>query len=309
VINKTTTTATSGEIVVDETLIRRWKLAEQEYRKNASRLGRLESVIRSREADNAIIEEKVKARDRARLLSTADADGNLTKLKAIVQASHQRILDLVREWEEYRLPLVNELKSKITARNALTKRELDLLNEISEAKEELAEIQARLEEAPINEDGTPVTQTKFVPGEGSQLRASVIARVLDSVKQVKKQTAEIERIVQEVKTLQKDVNVAAESVVTLEAETDDLIFGMAKEHPKGIQAYESFVEMIEKFDELLQTEHEAHLIDLEAKDKVAKCHSVAARVSVLKVESILLDLDKLKAENQLLKQQLSDGKQ
>ena len=286
---------------IDQELIDQWKATESAYQSSSARLGRIESVLRSREEENIRLEAKVKARERARLLSSADAEGNFAKLQVIVKGSRERLLDLVREWEMHRVPLVNQLKDKCETKSKLASTQFRMREEISKMREELQQIHSRLHIAHdsttsiIDDEDTLSKDTK------SKARSQVIARVLDSVKQVKKQGLEIERIVEEVRILQRELSTVLESLLQVEGETDELVFAMAKNHPIGRETYEFFVDMTESFDELMKLEHEAHLAQLEALEKHSRCHSIAARVSLLKVESVLGDLEKIREENLALR--------
>lgn len=278
----------------------RWRAANEAYAADAARLGRIESVIRANMIENEFLKDKLKACEKARLLSKADAVGNATKLDEIVTASKARLMGLVAEWETHRVPLVQSVKAEkcfLFERKKLTS---EIIESIAQARNEFAEIQSRLAISTSISDGDFVSpRIKFTPGKGSELRSSVSARVLDSVKQLAKQTNELQRVVDDVKVLQKEVTFASEGLLSIEKQTDDLIFATAKTNPCGVSAYEFFVDVRDKFDELVQIEQRAYIVDMESRDKASKCHAMAARVSVLNVEAMEADIAKIKNENEL----------
>ena len=282
---------------IDETLLARWKELESEYRSNAARLGRITSVAKAREAENEVMTQRVKALEKARQLYAADSDGNTQKLKEIVRVSRERLLELIKEWEDHRVPLITSLKEAADRRDHLMSEQEKAMDELTEMRKELSDLQDRMA------DTSDVKSEPYVPGKGSEMRAQVVLRVLDSVRQLKKQTAEIDKLVKEVREVQTEFAVLSERLVAVENSMDDLLFTEAKRHPFGLEAYEFFVELVEMFDELLQFERATHQADIEYRDRVARCHSVAARVSALKLESVIQDLQKMKQENQALREQ------
>jgi len=87
-------------------------------------------------------------------------------------------------------------------------------------------------------------------------RATYTKRILDIVKNVRKQKMEIEKILADVRQLQKEINSASETLQRSFATTDEIIFRSAVKDAASKQCYKALAAMHEAFGRLVDSVHQ-----------------------------------------------------
>jgi len=125
-------------------------------------------------------------------------------------------------------------------------------------------------------------------------------RILDIVKNVKKQKSEIDKILLDMKNLLKAGTLVSDTLKRSFAVTDELLFADAKKDDLSKQAYRDLVEMDKCFKNLVANIEETG----EARNSImqleVKIEQMQGRVDVLNIERLEQDYAAMKKENQKL---------
>jgi len=129
-------------------------------------------------------------------------------------------------------------------------------------------------------------------------------RILDIVKNVKKQKAEIDKVLLDMKHLMKEITLVTDTLTRSFAVTDELMFADAKKDDLSKQAYRDFVTMDECFKKLIATIEETGETSNTIMQLEIKIGQMQAKVDTLNVERLEQDYQAMKKENQKLLLQL-----
>jgi hypothetical protein len=234
-----------------------------------------------------------------------DADNNIAKLREIADRSARRLVELATEWEKHRQPLIDEIRSlklqllnrkdesggKIEEMKKMKLLMKDILDEIRKKNENLKEL---------------LEYYKSLPKDIN--RAVYTRRILDIVKNVKKQKGEINKILIDIRNVMKEITLSTSTLTRSYAVTDNRMFADAKKDEMSKQAYKDLVAMDTSFKKLIAIAEETGdtrnaILELEI-----KIEQMQGRVDNLNVERLKGDYQMMKSENKKLVKKLKEGK-
>eukprot|EP00727_Mastigamoeba_balamuthi_P009053 m51a1_g4770 hypothetical protein (614) ;mRNA; f:19052-21602 len=234
-----------------------------------------------------------------------EADANARELERLADASAARLSELAAEWEKHRAPLVAELRELQDARDAAMGASRTKLEDIRRLR---AEMKALVEEIRGKEEKYRQLVDTYSGMQRDLSRAVYTRRILDVVRNVKKQKRDIEKVLGDTRQLQKEINGVRDTLGRSFAVADDLLFQEAKkEQAKGAKAdaskkdaYKHLVAINKSFEALVQAIEEIgstknNILNLES--KIDQIHS---RISTINVERVTEDLKQIRAENTAL---------
>lgn len=268
---------------------------------------------------NAKIAEENKGNADA-LALVPEADKNLAELTRISEASAKRLLDLGEEWERFRLPLVAQYRRKKQLLNDRKDDAAVKLEATKRLREDMKLLAAQIRE---KED-----QLKSVTDELNKLPKAVnrqvyVQRIMNIVKNLEKQKAEIATVLADVRKLQRDINTVSETLQRSFAVADEVVFSVAADStatgaaaaagktrdPTAVQAYKNVVALRTGFERLVQAVADTGRARNEVLDVMTRIESLEARNSSLNMARVTEDLAAVKAENQQLTTRLKALKQ
>merc|ERR1712063_146003 len=159
-----------------------------------------------------------------------DAANNIRLLQEISQKSAAQLMELAREWENHRSKLIEayrKLKAQHINRKGGT---ADLLTNIKEMRQQMKDLES--ETAKKDERFKELLEVyRQLP---KNINRSVYTnRILEIVKQVKKQKVDINKILLDTRNLQKEINANIETLGRTFALTSEVIYLDAKAEKKG----------------------------------------------------------------------------
>jgi hypothetical protein len=151
------------------------------------------------------------------------------------------------------------------------------------------------------------------PAEGTIVTRPVYARrILDVVKQIRKQKTEIARIVGDVRTLQAQLAAISETVRRNAAAATEQMEAAARAHARDAKEYPAYLKALrqllalqEAFSNLLQTVTAAGAADNEARDFENRAEQLAQRNDAERTAQIVRDTASIREENAQLRAALS----
>ncbi|XP_048873316.1 coiled-coil domain-containing protein 22 isoform X2 [Brienomyrus brachyistius] len=226
-----------------------------------------------------------------------DADNNLAKLQALVDASSQRVANLSSQWEKHRAPLVEEQRR---LKELCSSQELESSRKLSEIKGLHERIRQSAEDARKKEGLYKQLVTEFENLPKDVSRSAYTVRILEIVGNIKKQKEEITKILSDTKELQKEINSLTGKLDRTFAVTDELVFKDAKKDESVRKSYKYLAALHENCTQLIQTIEDTGTIMREIRDLEEQIETENGKKTLSNLEKILEDYKAIRQENSAL---------
>ncbi|XP_077468805.1 coiled-coil domain-containing protein 22 [Stigmatopora argus] len=252
--------------------------------------------FKQRELQNNEWEEKIKLKKKTMDL-LPDAENNIVKLQAMVEASAQRVVHLASQWEKHRAPLIDEHRR---LKEICSNRDMESSKKLSEIKTLHDKIRVSTEEAKKKEEiyKQLVSELESLPQNVS--RAAYTQRILEIVGNIKRQKEEITKILSDTKELQKEINSLTGKLDRTFAVTDELVFKDAKKDESVRKSYKYLAALHENCNQLIQTIEDTGTILREIRDLEEQIDTENSNKTVANLERILEDHKAIRQENAAL---------
>ncbi|XP_023675087.2 coiled-coil domain-containing protein 22 [Paramormyrops kingsleyae] len=226
-----------------------------------------------------------------------DADNNLAKLQALVDASSRRVASLSSQWEKHRAPLVEEQQR---LKELCSSQELESSRKLSEIKGLHEKIRQSAEDAKKKEGLYKQLVTEFENLPKDVSRSAYTVRILEIVGNIKKQKEEITKILSDTKELQKEINSLTGKLDRTFAVTDELVFKDAKKDESVRKSYKYLAALHENCTQLIQTIEDTGTIMREIRDLEEQIETENGKKTLSNLEKILEDYKAIRQENSAL---------
>ncbi|CAN8006718.1 unnamed protein product [Ixodes hexagonus] len=264
--------------------------------------------IREKQAQKAELESQNELEHRA-LALLPDAEGNIAKLQAKIDAAAQKLVGLSVQWEKHRAPLIEQyrqLKEQCSKRLNETQQKLE---EIKSMKDKMREIS---EQARSKEELHKQLISEYEKLAKDVNRSSYTKRITEIVGNIKKQKEEIAKVLIDTKALQKEINQLTGKLDRTFTVTDELIFKDAKKDEAVRRAYKYLASrltnvmflVLQNSNQLLQAVEETGSILREMRDLEDQIEQESQKKVVANLERITADYKQMKQENASLLAQL-----
>lgn len=259
--------------------------------------------LKQRVLGNSEKEEKMQVKKKTITL-LPDADNNLLKLQALVEASAKRVVNLASQWEKHRAPLIDEHRR---LKEICSNQDLESSRKLSEIKSLHDKIRVSTEEAKKKEEiyKQLVTELESLPQDVS--RSAYTQRILEIVSNIKKQKEEITKILSDTKELQKEINSLTGKLDRTFAVTDELVFKDAKKDESVRKSYKYLAALHENCNHLIQTIEDTGTILREIRDLEEQIETENSNKTVANLERILDDYKAIRQENSALAAKVREG--
>ncbi|KAK2178693.1 hypothetical protein NP493_533g00004 [Ridgeia piscesae] len=223
-----------------------------------------------------------------------DADSNIAKLQAVVDASHQRLASLNDQWEKIRGPLLEEYRSL----QALGQTHV---SETDKKLEAMKEMRVKMKELASESRGKEVL-CKQLMSEYEQMtkdvnRSTYTRRILEIVSNIKKQKTEIDKVLLDTRSVQKEINQLSGKLDRTFTVTDELIFRDAKKDEATRKAYKYLAALHENCRLLTRTVEETGVIMREIRELEDQIEQESSKKTLSNFERISADYREMKKEN------------
>eukprot|EP01112_Ceratiomyxa_fruticulosa_P008695 TRINITY_DN2252_c0_g1_i1.p1 TRINITY_DN2252_c0_g1~~TRINITY_DN2252_c0_g1_i1.p1 ORF type:complete len:627 (-),score=155.13 TRINITY_DN2252_c0_g1_i1:559-2439(-) len=270
-----------------------------------SSIRRLEAGIQDEDVRREGLEKEYRIKKRTFDL-LPEADKNIAELQSISATSSLRLIELAQEWEKHRVPLleqIRQLKDDQMSRQDETKVKLEQIKEMR------ARMKHLVEDIHQKEEHYQQLLEAYAALPKDLTRAVYTRRILEIVKNVKKQKVDIDKILLDTRNLKKEINTVSETLGRIFAVVDELVFQDAnvKKDPTAVSAYKFFASMDEGFKKLVkvieETGHSRNsILNLES-----KIEQIQLRTNSLTFDRLEKDLEEIKQENQKLIAKIKQG--
>jgi len=234
----------------------------------------------------------------------SNPEENEKKLIELIEKRKNDLKKISLQWEEQRKPLIQEYRQ---IRDSFSKRDDVVSQKLTEIKQMRISIESK--EAEIVKKESQFKQLadifKQLPKEK---RSSYTSRNLEMLKNVKKYTAEINKILTDTKTIQSEINSLTETLGRSFSLVDDMIYTDAKKDQLAAEAYKLVVSINKKFKEITETISSTGSITNSAWSLEDKIEKLTERTNSLDMTTLLNDLQQVKEENTQLIDQVKNIK-
>ncbi len=275
--------------------------------RSAAKTRQLEAELAAQLARKKTLEAEYKIKA-ATLKMLPNAEANIEKLQGICEGSNARLLELATQWESHRQPLVSALRD---IKMGLQRRKGECKWKVGEIRRMRDEMRTMAQQIRDAEERHALLSKELAKMPKNINRAVYTYRILDIIKQVRKQRVEIARIIGDIRGVQKETNSVAETLRRTELVTDDHVYKAASaSKTKGgdttayVQTYRYLTEIRQKFDDMVTTAEEMGRLEGNTRDLQSRAKQLAARNVALNFERIKSDLSTVRAENKQLSKKL-----
>ncbi|BFF99320.1 coiled-coil domain-containing protein 22 homolog [Drosophila madeirensis] len=211
-----------------------------ERKAHVARIGALKQRESDASKQLADIQPQLKLHERTCLV-LADSEQNLTKLEGLLQATEAKRQTLTQQWQDYRRPLLETLETLKTAKEA------QHVQSIRSGIEQL-ELELKAKTQQHNELNAALrTATQSLAPRKEYTR-----RIHEFIGNIRKQRADIFRVLDDTRQLQKQLNVVGAQLQRQFNYTDDLLFQSAKHDLHAKKAYKLLAQLHANCTELVE---------------------------------------------------------
>ncbi len=233
-----------------------------------------------------------------------DAQSNIAKLQDICGKSAERLVELGTEWESHRVPLVASLRKHKEGLSVRKETCRKMVEEMKSMREEMKGMASQVRE---KEERFELLKAEFQRMPKNINRIQYTYRIMDIIKQIKKQNVEIEKIIGDIRQVQKDINSVGERLKRTETVADERMFKAANAANKDeahVKSYKLLAEMRATFEQLVEAVTEAGKADTTIRDLESKIEQLTQRLSSNNIDQIEKDLAQVKEDSQKLVKKL-----
>lgn len=262
------------------------------------------SNIAERIKKNKEVIDEIKERYRVKKCTLSllpDAESNIEKLQNLIDTSSQRLVSLANQWEQHRVPLIEEyreLREQSSRRVNETQRKLEEIKVLRDKIQNLGMEVRQKEDMHKHLISAYEKLTKDVS------RSAYTRRILEIVGNIKKQKAEIDKVLLDTRNVQKEINKLSGKLERTFTVTDELIFRDAKKDEAIRRAYKYLAALHENCSHLIQIVEETGSIAREIRELEDQIDQENQKQVAATLERITLDYKQMQQENASLMAQL-----
>lgn len=232
-----------------------------------------------------------------------ESELTISKLKQVIAGADARMKSLETQWLDHKMPLekqVEDLRTKAMARQT------DIEQKLTELQTFKQQMKSLSEEARQKDD-----QIKTLTGEYSKMskdvsRSSYTKRIIEIVGNIKKQKRDIDKVLNDTKLVQKDLNLLSGKLDRTFTVTDELIFKDAKKDESVRAAYKYLASLHDNFTSVRVTLEDTGVILREIRQLEDQIDQEKRNEVSSTLDKILDDFKQMRKENQQLMVKVKD---
>ncbi|KAJ1530454.1 hypothetical protein ONE63_005357 [Megalurothrips usitatus] len=264
---------------------------------------KLPQVLEERDlAERTLQEAEVKQAVRKKVLDLLpDADTNVAKLQAVIEASTKKLINLATQWEEHRAPLLQQYRNARQLNSSKASESARQAEALRITREKVAEL---TEDLRNKEALHSHLQAEYAKVSKDISRSAYTRRIMEIIGNISKQKNEIEKILKDTKELHKEINTLAGRLDRSFTVADEVIFRDAKRDDVSRRAYKLLATLHSECSELVKMVEETGACVRESRDLEDQIETESAKNVGANFERISADLRQMKQETASLAAQL-----
>ncbi|KAJ1390309.1 hypothetical protein B484DRAFT_340964 [Ochromonadaceae sp. CCMP2298] len=231
------------------------------------------------------------------------ANESIAKLQDLCSAGTQRLVELAQQWDEHRLPLVQQLREKEDLQTQRRERGRLMVDEIKRYRQDMA---AMIQDLRDKQERAQLLSEEKGKLNKSINRAMYTHRIMDITSQLAKQNVDIDKITSDIRDIQKTINQNSSTLQLADAVAEELIYTAAndKNDPVMVDTYRRLKTLRSKFEELVETVRKTGQQGKANRDLETKIDQEQSRISANNADRIKADLVAIVQENAQLVAQI-----
>jgi len=235
---------------------------------------------------------------KATLRLLPEAAKNLEELRKMSQAAAEKLMNLGKEWEQHRAPLVAKFRRQ---KQLLVERKDEVGTKVGLIQQMRKDMKEKLNDLRDKEKIYQQVLDELNKLPKSINRQVYVDRIMDVVKNLERQKVDIKKILEDVRRVQKDINATSETSKRSFAVADEVVYqAAAKKDAFAIQSYKNVVTLREGFDQLVASVEDTGKHKNETREMGARIDVIESRNTALNMERVEKDLDQVKKENKAM---------
>ena len=282
--------------------------SELSLRSLAAAIERMEQECVEQTELNKQLDERLKLKKKAAQLLD-DTTANIGRLREEIDNHDKRMHNLKSQWETHRQPMIAERDAAVAAIEQQRQLMLVKMDELKDMRVQVEELEGELalkDQQVV--DLTHIIETEqqaslassSSSGKKKSTRAFYTKRILEIVANIDKQKREIEKILAETRTLQKEINQLSGKLSRVFNANDELLFRDAKRDEVAKRSYKLFVSINEAYDKLIESLETASQLERQIFDLEDQCATEKQNKVTENMQQVLVDLRQVKDENDKL---------
>ncbi|XP_017080469.1 coiled-coil domain-containing protein 22 homolog [Drosophila eugracilis] len=186
------------------------------------------------------IQPMLKLHERTSLI-LSDSEENLAKLETLLQTTQNKKQTLTQQWQDYRKPLLENLETLKTAKEA---------QEVQGIRNNIEQLEQELQTK--TQQHNELNATLRNASQSLAPRKEYTRRIHEFIGNIRKQRADIYKVLDDTRQLQKQLNVVGAQLQRQFNYTDDLLFQSAKHDLHAKRAYKLLAQLHANCSELVE---------------------------------------------------------
>ena len=234
--------------------------------------------------------------------TTEEGEANAEKMDNVIEEILARIKAASEAWEEKRIQLYKQLRAlSDTADNE----KLEIEKEMKKSRELKEAIKECALESQVKDASLAQLKEEYERMNKDTQRNSYTKRIMEILANIQKQKKEIERVLFDMKQVQKEINQLEGKIGRVFALADEKFFKEAKKSESLRNLYKNLVSLHSTFGEIINTIEQTGSIDRSIKDLEDQISDEKAKEVGRNLKSMQKDYQALKNENEELKAKIA----
>ena len=231
----------------------------------------------------------------------ADPDGSIAMLNGQLDAASARIMELSGQWETRRGQMIamhRDLAAQRASRMSESQVKVQKINEMR------AQMKVFAEEARERNEFYKTLAEEYERLNKEKQRPQYTERIMEIVRNVKKQNREIDKVLNDTRSVQREISQLIATLDRSYTATDELIYRDAKVNEFSKRCYKLLVNIHELFAELVKVVEETGSLRNIARDLEDKIDQLNTAKTAANLAKITGDLEMVIKENSDLQHQI-----
>uniref|UniRef100_A0A182JXY7 Coiled-coil domain-containing protein 22 homolog n=1 Tax=Anopheles christyi TaxID=43041 RepID=A0A182JXY7_9DIPT len=244
------------------------------------------------------LKEEKKIKERTHIL-LENPEVNVAKLETIIAAAGEKMKKLQSQWEAHRAPLVATLEEHQAKNSDQVSKSQKVLDQIEAARHKSEEVIVDLQ----TKSALHARLVQEYERMGKTVsRTAYTSRILEIIGNIRKQKTDIDKILHDTRSLQKEINSITGQLDRQFTVTDDLIFRNAKRDEHCKRAYILLVALHTECSELIALVQETGTVKREVRELEDQIENEKDRNVVTNLAQIEQDLAEMQQESRRLEE-------
>jgi conjugal transfer/entry exclusion protein len=227
------------------------------------------------------------------------AADNIAKLESICEKASEKLKALEKEWQSVEDPLLKEIAIKENLKIERMNRVSEMIEDIKKYRELMGPMLHDLKERQERAQLLSEERAKLPKNLNRTLYTH---RIMDITASLAKQHKEVEKITNDIRDLQKTINLNSNTLQRTDAICEELIFKAASDRndPVMVDTYRRLKTLRAAFETLIATVNTIGSTEKQTRDFETKIDQEKNRLASYNFDRIQGDLDAIMKENQSL---------